>query len=59
MIIAEFNDITRQYMDYSDMNTIHVLKEADDNQEKILSALTSKLYDKIQEKADKIDFSSI
>lgn len=54
------NEILREYMDYSDLNTIkqiNLLTEANQNQ--FLVSLTSKLYDKIQEKATKIDFSSV
>lgn len=53
-------ELLREYMDYSDINTIKqlsLLTEANQNQ--FLVSLTSKLYDKIQEKATKIDFSTV
>lgn len=60
MILNDFNQIMREYMDYSDSDTVHAIAEAsDNNQNQMLVALTSKLYDLITAKADKIDFSSI
>ena len=57
-MILNSNEILREYFDYSDSDTVRTIAEAaDDNL--LLSALTSKLYDKIVEKADKIDFSTI
>jgi len=53
-------ELLREYMDYSDIQTVHqlsLLSEANQNQ--FLVSLTSKLYDKIREKATKIDFSSV
>ena len=53
-------ELLREYMDYSDIQTVHqlsLLTEANQNQ--FLVSLTSKLYDKIREKATKIDFSSV
>ena len=53
-------ELLREYMDYSDINTVKqlgLLTEANQNQ--FLVSLTSRLYDKIQEKATKIDFSSV
>lgn len=53
-------ELLREYMDYSDISTVKqlsLLSEANQNQ--FLVSLTSKLYDKIQEKATKIDFSSV
>lgn len=54
-----FENVMREYMDYSDSDTLHSIAEASDNQNQMLVALTSKLYDLIVEKADKVDFSTI
>lgn len=52
--------ILREHMDIGDRDTRHAVAiTLESNQNQLLSALTSKLYDKIVEKADKIDFSSI
>lgn len=60
MVCSEFDVIMKQYMDFSDRNTVKMLSEATaDNQTQILTALTSKLYDLIVAKADKIDYSTI
>lgn len=59
-MIKEFNQIMHEYMDLSDKDTrrtIIGLDESDQNQ--LLAALTSKLYDKIVEKVDDIDFGTI
>lgn len=59
-MIKEFNQIMHEYIDLSDRDTrktIIGLDEADQNQ--LLAALTSKLYDKIVEKVDDIDFGTI
>ena len=56
----EIQDIIMKEMDLSDRETLKkmsLIQEADQNQ--FLVALTSKLYDKIQEKAIKIDFSTV
>lgn len=57
-MVLSMNDVLREHMDYSDYDTIKAIAEAS-NENQLLSALTSKLYDKIVEKADKIDFSSV
>ena len=60
MICTEFEIVMREHMDYSDRATLRAIAEAsDDNQSQILTALTSKLYDLIVAKADKIDYSTI
>ncbi len=59
MILSQTEQILRSYMDYSDKDTLKLMTEGVDSQDKILVALTSKLYEKILEKYDKIDFSSI
>lgn len=60
MICTEFEIVMREHMDYSDRATLKAIAEAtDDNQSQILTALTSKLYDLIVAKADKIDYSTI
>lgn len=58
--MREIQDIILKEMDLSDRETLKkmsAIQEADQNQ--FLVALTSKLYDKIQEKAIKIDFSTV
>ena len=54
-------ELLREYMDYSDSSTIKYLTHLNEggNQNQFLVSLTSKLYDKIQEKATRIDFSSV
>ena len=60
MICTEFDLIMRKYMDFSDRNTVRMVAEATtNNQTQILTALTSRLYDLIVDKADKIDYSTI
>lgn len=60
MILSDINQIIREHMDLNDAATVsrlNVMMEA--NQNLFLVALTSRLYDKIQEKATRIDFSTI
>ncbi len=60
MICTEFEIVMREHMNYSDRATVRAISEAtDENQSQILTALTSKLYDLIVAKADKIDYSTI
>lgn len=58
-MVYDFNQIMREYMDYSNMDTVHAIAEASSNQNQMIVALTSKLYDMITAKADKVDFSTI
>lgn len=58
MIIREVEVVLRENMNYSDPETVKYLVEAS-NQDQMLAALTSRLYDMIREKADKIDYSSV
>lgn len=57
MIYMELNNFLKECFDYSDRATTKYIMEAGDD--KILMALTSKLYEKILEKYEKIDFSTI
>ena len=61
MILSNTDKLIREYIDLTDQSTLHdvalALESSDQNQ--LLVALTSKLYDKIQERADKIDYSTI
>ena len=60
MITNEVSEVFREYLDLSTLENLRLvnsLNEASQNQ--FLVALTSKLYDKIQAKATKIDYSSI
>lgn len=60
MILSEFESIMREHMDYSDRKTIKAICEAGSNeQNQMLTALTSKLYEKIVAKADKINYNTI
>ena len=62
MVCTEFESVVREYMNYSDRLTLQAISEANNSpkdQSQILTALTSKLYDLIVAKADKIDYSSI
>lgn len=59
-MVTTFNQLMHEHLDLSDRDTrrtIIGLDEADQNQ--LLAALTSKLYDKIVEKVDDIDFGTI
>ena len=60
MIVQEIQSLIHETMDLSDSNTLHLVAtlESDQNNQ-YLVALTSKLYDQIQDKVDKIDFSTI
>ena len=61
MVLNEYNQIIREYFDFSDRKTtkfISYMNESD-NQQQLLSALAGALYEKIVNKADKIDFGSI
>lgn len=60
MILNEYNEIIREYFDISDTKTrkfIVALEDTEQNQ--LLTALSSALYDKIVQKVDKIDFGTI
>ena len=60
MILSDINEIIRENMDMNDSDTVKRLSVMmEGNQNLFLVALTSKLYDKIQEKATRIDFSTI
>ena len=62
MVCTEFESVIREYMNYSDRLTLQAITEANNSpkdQSQILTALTSKLYDLIVAKADKIDYSTI
>lgn len=60
-MISSVNELIREHMDLNDQETLHhvalALEASDQNQ--LLIALTGKLYEKIQQKADKIDYSTI
>src|SRR5574344_886647 len=58
-MVYEFDQIMREYMDYSNMDTVHAIAEASGNQNQMLVDLTTKLYDMITANADKVDFSTI
>lgn len=57
MIHTEINELFKEHFDYSDGDTTKYIMESGDD--KVLMALTSKLYEKILEKYEKIDFTSI
>ena len=62
MVCTEFESVVREYMNFSDRLTLQAISEANDSpkdQSQILTALTSRLYDLIVAKADKIDYSTI
>lgn len=58
MIRNDIEQIMKESFDYSNLDNISYLSEAS-NQDKMLVALTSRLYDMIRDKADKIDYSSV
>lgn len=56
----EFNKIITEYFDLSDKETFSYLRSIEEaDQNKVLIALTSKLYDHLVEKVDDIDFGDI
>lgn len=60
MIMKRVNKALHEHFDYRDPVTLRTIAEAsDDEQNQLLSALTSKLYDQIVSKVDDIDFGSI
>ena len=59
MIVNEVEAILRENMNFADPETTKYLSESSKNQDQMLVALTSRLYDMIQSKADKIDYSSV
>lgn len=61
-MINKYEALLKEYLDYNDPWTLKVLVEAgkkDTSQTQIMAALTSKLYDLIKDKADKVDFSAV
>ena len=60
MIMSEFESTIRPYMNYSDRETVLAIKEASStNQNQMLVALTSKLYEMIVAKVANIDYSTV
>ena len=56
----DYNEIMKEHMDYNDMdtlNTICAIQEGD--RAALVASLTSRLYDKIVDKVDDIDYGSI
>lgn len=58
---AMYQEACKRYLNLSDMETLRVSASAihENDQNKILTALTSKLYDSIVDKVDDIDFGEI
>ena len=60
MIYNAYENCIREHMNFRDPETLKFIAEANSTeQNQLLVALTSKLYEKIQEKYEKIDFSTI
>lgn len=60
MILNEYQQIIREHFDISDRNTRKFIIALEDaQQDQLLNALASSLYNKIVEKVDKIDFGTI
>lgn len=60
MILSDLDSVIREHMDLTDRDTLKKMTMVTEaNQNLFLVALTSRLYDKIQEKATRIDFSTI
>lgn len=61
MILNEYNQILREHFDYTDRKTTKMIMAMNesDQQNQLLAALASSLYQKIVDKCDKIDFGSI
>ena len=57
-MIDKYEALLKEYFDYSDSYILHALNEAN-GRDRMLGALTNKLYDKIMEKYEKIDFSTV
>lgn len=59
-MILNFGRVIQEYMDYSDRDTVRAVIEATDkNQNQMLIALTSKLYEMIVAKVANIDYGTI
>lgn len=57
---AEYESIINEYVDIKDRETFDYVVSLDEaGQDQLLTSLTDKLYDKIVEKVDKIDFGTI
>jgi hypothetical protein len=60
MLNTEMDKVFREYLDLSSRENLHLVNTLNEaSQGKYLVSLTSKLYDKIQEKATRIDYSTI
>ena len=60
MILSDLDSVIRENMDLTDRDTLNKMTAVTEaNQNLFLVALTSRLYDKIQEKATRIDFGTI
>lgn len=56
----EFEKVVNEYFDLTDKETFSYLRSIEEaDQNKLITALTSKLYDKMVEKVDQIDFGDI
>ena len=56
----EYEEFLNEHMDLSDRETLHYVTSLDEaGQDQLLTSLTGKLYDKIVEKVDNIDFRTI
>ena len=56
----EYEEFLNEHMDLSDRETLHYVTSLDEaGQDQLLTSLTGKLYDKIVEKVDNIDFGTI
>ena len=59
-IEKDYESIVNEYVDLSDRETLHFVTSLDEaGQNQLLTSLTDKLYDKLVEKVDKIDFGTI
>lgn len=59
-VLNEYNELIREYFDISDKKTRKILVTLEDaEQNQVLAALSTALYDKIVEKVDDIDFGTI
>jgi len=60
MITQEVGEVFREYLDLSTLENLKLVNNLNESsQNQFLVALTSKLYDKIQAKATKVDYSSV
>lgn len=60
MVLSPFEQVMKEHMSYTDLDTVKIIAEASpSNQNQILVALTSKLYEMIVAKVTHVDYSTV